>query len=99
WFLASAALASSSGLAVLQRAYDKGFLRPNDEPVSDGTYCGLCEWAAFRGSLNTLKWLRARGFRWSKDVSSAAAEAHHLEIYQWLLANGCPSEESSMGGC
>ena len=55
-------------------------------PTDNGACCA----AALNGNLDSLKWLRARGFPWDGDVlSSAAGNRKGREIIEWALANGC----------
>ena len=53
----------------------------------------LYEEAAGRGDLETLKWLRDKGFPWNEDACARAAEGGHLEVLKWLRAEGCPWDE------
>ena len=51
--------------------------------------CACCA-AALNGNLDSVKWLRARGFPWDGEVlSSAACNRKGREIIEWALANGC----------
>ena len=43
-----------------------------------------CSWAAFRGHLEVIKWLRAKGCPWGKVTSYRAADGGHLEVLQWM---------------
>lgn len=52
----------------------------------------LCWHAAAHGQLETLKWLRSRGFPWSERISAIAAETNRFEVLKWLHANGCPCD-------
>ena len=55
-------------------------------PTDNGACCA----AVLNGNLDSLKWLRARGFPWDGGVlSSAAGNRNGLEIIEWALANGC----------
>ena len=46
--------------------------------------------AAARRQLEKLKLLRMNDTLWDADTSCAAAMDGHLEVLQWLRANGCP---------
>lgn len=46
----------------------------------------LCDNAASGGHLDTLKWLRANGYRWCSTTCSYAAANGHLEVLKWLRA-------------
>jgi hypothetical protein len=37
-----------------------------------------------------LQWLRANDAPWDEWTCSSAALGGHLEVLQWLCANGCP---------
>ena len=54
-----------------------------------------CSWAAFRGHLEVIKWLRAKGCPWGKVTSYRAADGGHLEVLQWMQAQDppCPWDE------
>ena len=49
-----------------------------------------CSWAAFRGHLEVLKWLRVKGCPWGILTSNLAAEGGHLEVLQWMRAQDPP---------
>ena len=54
-----------------------------------------CSWAAFRGHLEVIKWLRAKGCPWGEVTSRSAALGGHLEVLQWMQAQDppCPWDE------
>ena len=45
--------------------------------------------AARHGSLDILKWERARGCDWGWRTCALAAKGGHLEVLRWARANGC----------
>lgn len=49
----------------------------------------LTRYAALRGNLEVLLWLRAQGCPWDSQTTLAAAEGGHLEILQWVKTKGC----------
>ena len=44
----------------------------------------LCMWAAEKGQLEILKWLRENDFRWDEVTCAEAAYGGHLEVLHWL---------------
>ncbi|PNH11026.1 hypothetical protein TSOC_002188 [Tetrabaena socialis] len=48
------------------------------------------EAAARAGSMELLRWLRARGCPWDATVFAAAAEGGSEEQLEWLVEQGCP---------
>ena len=53
----------------------------------------LCSYAAKKGYLKLIRWLRSNGAPWNKQVCSSAAKGGHLEVLQWIRANGAPWNE------
>ncbi len=54
---------------------------------TDNTACNA---AMCNGNLDSLKWLRERGFPWNGEVLSVAAgNRNGREVIEWALANGC----------
>ena len=51
------------------------------------------EWAAMRGHLEVLKWLRSEGCPWDEGACLCAAAGGHLEVLKWLRSEGCPWNE------
>ena len=49
-----------------------------------------CSWAALRGLLTILQWLRANGCPWDVWTCAQAAEEGNLPLLQWARENGCP---------
>ena len=49
----------------------------------------LCNMAARRGYVSTLKWARVHGCDWDKETCSAAAEGGHLDCLIWAREHGC----------
>ena len=49
-----------------------------------------CTWAASRGHLDALRFLRSHHCPWDGATLKGAAINGHLDILQWALANGCP---------
>jgi len=49
-----------------------------------------CAFAAARGDIESLQWLRSVGCPWNAETCSRAALGGHLDIIQWARANGCP---------
>ena len=50
----------------------------------------VCNYAAMRGSVRLLKWVRENNRDWSKHTCSWAAQYEHLPALQYLHENGCP---------
>ena len=49
--------------------------------------------AAMGGNLMLVRWLRVfKGCKWDGAACALAAKHGHLEILQWLRANGCPAD-------
>lgn len=55
----------------------------------------VCKYIAATGRLDTLMYVRAKGFSWDEETCSRAASQGHLEIIQWARANGCPWDEET----
>ena len=53
----------------------------------------LCNYAALRGSVRLLKWMRENNLAWNSNTCSAAASKGHLPALQYLHENGCPWDE------
>ena len=53
------------------------------------------EWAAMRGHLEVLKWLRSEGCPWDEGACQGAASAGRLEVLKWLRSEGCPWNEGA----
>ena len=49
-----------------------------------------CHWAAFRGQLEVLQWLRAKGCPWGTLTSNWAAYGGQLEVLQWVQGQDPP---------
>ena len=49
----------------------------------------LCNEAARRGHVNTLKWAREHDCGWDSDTCKAAAEQGHLDCLIWAREHGC----------
>jgi hypothetical protein len=64
--------------------------RPCDTP-------DLIDAAARGGRIHTIKYLRARGRRWSIHTSTAAACGGHAATLSWLAAAGCPRDDLRVG--
>ena len=45
-------------------------------------------WAATHGHLETLKWIRANGGKWTSHAANWAARNGQLETLKWIRANG-----------
>jgi hypothetical protein len=63
----------------------------------------VCTYAAKGGHLETLKWARLNGCRWSFDTCHQAALGGHLEVLKWAKEKGCPWDSqtcthAAMGG-
>lgn len=52
--------------------------------------------AAQEGRLDIVKWLRARGCEWSKNIPALAAWRGHRELVLWLRNNGCPEDRAQV---
>jgi len=53
----------------------------------------FCGWAASRGHLEVLKWLRENGCPWDEKTCAVAAGDNYLDILKYLHDNGCPWDE------
>ena len=42
------------------------------------------DWAAQRGHLQVLQWIRAHGGEWTSRTANWAAQGGHLQILQWI---------------
>jgi hypothetical protein len=49
-----------------------------------------CAYAADKGHLEVLQWLRSEGCPWDERTCMFAATGGHLETLQWARAHGCP---------
>jgi len=58
----------------------------------------MCNFAALRGQLASLQWLRAQQppCPWAIEVSNYAAGEGHLELLQWAIENNCPYSVGEM---
>ena len=56
----------------------------------DYIFNSVCMWAAGKGQLEILKWLRENDFPWNEETCARAALFGHLELLQWAHENGCP---------
>lgn len=74
-------------LEVLQWSYDNGW------PAGDCDEDYICSSAALYGHLDTLKWARSIGCEWDNDGECISSD--NLEILQWAIVNGCPSNSIS----
>ena len=74
-------------LTVLQNLLQRGHL--------DKTR--VCQWAAWGGHLEMLKWTRENDCPWNEDTCAAAAEGGHLEVLMWARENDCPWDEDTCG--
>ena len=53
-----------------------------------------CDFAAFRGHLEILMWLRSNyNSQWSSVTWQLAQQNGHYEIVKWAIANGCPEND------
>ena len=51
----------------------------------------VCNYAAMRGSVRLLKWMRENNHAdWSVSTCYCAARSGHLPVLQYLHENGCP---------
>ena len=53
----------------------------------------VCNYAARRGSVRLLKWMRVNNRAWSAGTCSFAARYGHLPALQYLHENGCPWDQ------
>jgi len=67
-------------MSLIEWAAANSRLRNEEEDV-----CGV---AAEYGQLETLQWLRARGFPWDYRTAHRAIRHGHLSVVQWCHANG-----------
>ncbi|WZN64002.1 hypothetical protein HKI87_08g55560 [Chloropicon roscoffensis] len=89
---------------VLYVAAGQGYLQVFEKYWSQGPKGKLsqlwdertCGWAAFRGQLEVLKWLRAKGCPWGILTSTLAAQYGHLEVLQWMRAQDPPCPWNSL---
>lgn len=58
--------------------------------------CGVCNEAAFSGSLDCLKLARNMGFAWNERVPLNAAFNGHLDCLKYAIENGCPWDEDAL---
>ncbi len=49
----------------------------------------LCDYAAFYGQLDILKWTHENDYTWDRLTCSNAAKNGHLECLKYLRLNGC----------
>ena len=83
---------------VLYVAASQGYLEVFEKYWSQGPQEKLsklwdketCSWAASRGHLEVLKWLRAKGCPWEEVTRNAAIAGGHLEVLQWMRAQDPP---------
>ena len=57
----------------------------------------VCSYAASRGSVRLLKWVRENNLDWSAGACSSAAWKGHLSVLQYLHENGCPWDSDTLG--
>jgi hypothetical protein len=58
--------------------------------VCEFSVAAFCDYAAIRGSVRLLKWMRVNNLDWNEDTCSSAAAYGHLPVLQYLNENGCP---------
>jgi hypothetical protein len=58
--------------------------------VCEFSVAAFCDYAAIRGSVRLLKWMRVNNRAWSAGTCSFAARYGHLPALQYLHENGCP---------
>ena len=84
----------SAGLAArdMPEMTEQAYLTQLEEQWQPGTQLdsSLCEYAAGRGWLAALQWLRQRGAAWDGRTCSAAACGEHMAVLQWARSQGCP---------
>ena len=61
----------------------------------DYIFNSVCMWAAGKGQLEILKWLRENDFPWNEETCARAALFGHLELLQWAHENGCPWKQNT----
>jgi hypothetical protein len=75
-------------LTVLQNLLQRGHL--------DKTR--VCQWAAWGGHLEMLKWTRENDCPWDEETCAGAAAHGHLEVLKWARENDCPWNEDTCAG-
>jgi hypothetical protein len=55
----------------------------------------VCGYAAFRGSVRLLKWVRENNLAWCTYTCSWAASNGHLPALKYLHENGCPWDSNT----
>jgi hypothetical protein len=79
-------IAQHCGISCMQRV-------PVGDVIAHNGTRPLCDVAADTGNLPVLAYLRSIGASgWSERTCSSAAFGGHLEVLQWLKANGCPRD-------
>jgi len=58
-------------------------------------YEETCTYAAMRGNLDILIWLREQGCPWNGRTLFYARKHKHSDLYSWALSNGCPNDYAS----
>jgi hypothetical protein len=58
--------------------------------VCEFSVAAFCDYAAIRGSVRLLKWMRVNNLDWNEDTCSSAAAYGHLPVLQYLNENECP---------
>jgi hypothetical protein len=56
---------------------------------------GVCNFAAYRGSVRLLKWARENNLDWNAFACSCAAYNGHLPALKYLHENGCPWDSNT----
>ena len=49
-----------------------------------------CKFAAYKGHVRVLKWLRNEKIPWDEWTCMFAAEGGHLEVLKYMHSQGCP---------
>ncbi|SPN79733.1 Ankyrin repeat-containing protein, partial [Brazilian cedratvirus IHUMI] len=67
-------------------------LRNNDkyDYIKESNERIMCSRLAKAGHLETLKWVREKGWSWDESTPIFAASGGHLEILKWCKEQGCP---------
>ena len=63
--------------------------------ISDRFKGALCNQAARRGYVSTLKWAREHGCDWDADTCIEAAKGGHLDCLIWAREHGCDWDSST----
>lgn len=52
-----------------------------------------CAYAALKGDLPMLQWLRESGFPWDASSATPNVQGRRNHVVEWAIENGCPTPE------